>query len=293
MKFRNCIVPRPLAGRNRLGFTLVELLVVIAIIALLVSMLTPNLSRMMELARRTQCATNLKGIGDGWQGYWPVYNYRQPNLFNPLPNCSDCISQFGFRIFSGSHPVYGGTTHIPPDYTNVGLLHKLKYVSDGQAFVCPTRERNFGGPWFNRTSEPIQFRNAMPPNSQNKTNMTYGTRRMLYYDDSSLAFEQHHYDPRDDHVMIWTAGLSGVPKPSGFSYMADYFGTPGGALQSHVPGVNILYLDGHVRFFRDATGKLLYDNGINGWGTEWNWLHDDIWMIIDGYHRLPVGSGNK
>ncbi len=49
---------------KRKGFTLIELLVVIGIIALLVSILMPALSRAKELAKRTVCSANLKGIGN-------------------------------------------------------------------------------------------------------------------------------------------------------------------------------------------------------------------------------------
>ena len=135
MKPRRWAVYEWLAGRKRSGFTLIELLVVIAIIALLVSMLTPNLSRMMELARRTQCATNLKSLGDGWVAYWSPYNYRTPHMFNPLPGCSDCISRFNFLIWCGK----GGTApRQHPDYVNAGMLFKLRYVTNEQVFLCPT-----------------------------------------------------------------------------------------------------------------------------------------------------------
>jgi prepilin-type N-terminal cleavage/methylation domain-containing protein len=80
--------------KQRKGFTLVELLVVIAIIALLVAILLPALGRARELAKRLQCATQLKGIGTA------IALYQNDNRGDSNPRVGSAIK--GGSGFAGA-----------------------------------------------------------------------------------------------------------------------------------------------------------------------------------------------
>ncbi|MEL7474103.1 MAG: prepilin-type N-terminal cleavage/methylation domain-containing protein [Planctomycetota bacterium] len=73
------------SGGARPGFTLVELLVVMAIIALLIGLLLPTLPRVMDAARKTRCAAQLRSVGQALELYkgdhrelYPTARYMPP-----------------------------------------------------------------------------------------------------------------------------------------------------------------------------------------------------------------------
>ncbi|KKM91258.1 hypothetical protein LCGC14_1230330 [marine sediment metagenome] len=276
--------------RGRKAFTLVELLVVVGIISLLVTILMPSLGRVREFARRAICATNLDGLGTAWQMYFADNNFTFPGVLDDDGSRPANTSQY-------SYPIYWRNVN---DWVGPGLLWEVKLVSSPDIYVCPTIKANVGGVWYSDDLDggwSGRYVNNWPPqNNGSSTTITYGTRRNLNYDDPNLSYTS---SAGADAVYICKQGIADVVKPADFSFMADNFHMPYAALLSHVPGINVLYLDSHVEYWLDptwndgaGTGEVLYDNGITGWGVSYNYKHDDIWMIIDGYHQPPVGQGS-
>ncbi len=112
---------------RRFGFTLIELLVVIAIIAILAAILFPVFSQAREKARQSQCISNIRNIAMGFAQYtqdWDERFYVQPTPCGRIPN---------FNYTPQMSRLY------PPYYVVL-----QPYLRNKQIFVCPSAPRYFG-----------------------------------------------------------------------------------------------------------------------------------------------------
>lgn len=121
-------------SRLSLGFTLVELLVVISIIALLTAILLPALGAAKQGARRTQCASNLKG-------------YYQINVVLAVENNGRFLithrAAGKAEVFAGETP----STSPAPDHINwvneTVAEQMLSAGADPFTFTCPERGQDY------------------------------------------------------------------------------------------------------------------------------------------------------
>ncbi len=160
-----------MSPRRCTAFTLVELLVVIAIISILLMLLSPSISRIMEITRRTGCENNHHQIATSLAGYTADYGgyLCYPNWLGPESSGSwlgpgwlywyrqklnggsvwvEADRQKG-ALFSyhGSHSPYRCPLDTPP--WTIGPTHAItSYLMNGAAI-------SYGRDWTSTTVGPL------------------------------------------------------------------------------------------------------------------------------------------
>jgi len=130
---------------RRVAFTLIEILTVIAIISILAAMLLPSFSRAREMARRTSCASNMKQLGLGFQQYLQDYDGRFPYAGNwqSWGNGGHWVAGVNGTGTAGSPGALAAFTKAA-DYAPTGAVANIQggglytYVKSTQIYVCPS-----------------------------------------------------------------------------------------------------------------------------------------------------------
>jgi len=261
---------------KRKGFTLIELLVVIAIIAILAAILFPVFSRAREQARKTQCLSNLKQIGQALTMYVQDWDETLPYSQKP---CWVGANNNQTWLF--------WTEQFYP------------YVKNWQVYNCPsTSSDSHAGwpaccwPWQGPNPRP---QNAMVPCDQ-------GTGVKCSYGISDLFMTG----------TFWCQDRSGPLKLADVKAPAEYVAIGDSAHGTFSP---YLQADGVVAQLAFANAKQGSNAGVeccvSGWGVNvWDWQQamDKVarhgggsnLVFLDGHAKWykadqikPMNSGGK
>jgi prepilin-type N-terminal cleavage/methylation domain-containing protein/prepilin-type processing-associated H-X9-DG protein len=236
------------------AFTLVELLVVIAIITILIAILLPVLTRVKQQAQQLQCSANLRTIGQALRMYTDQHKGRFPSCATDdtgLSAAAECWPVRLRKILAGNQRVFycpaqdprcqwtadapGTIAYAPQSATQFGytlgerlLLDYGTYFSYGY-----NGSGSGGGPGFPGRGMGGDFYSSSPPSFK------AGSRRMEMVKRAS------------DFIMIADTVADAYgdqrlsPRPSGPG-VDDSLGI------IHRGGCNVLFADGHVRWYLRA-----------------------------------------
>jgi prepilin-type N-terminal cleavage/methylation domain-containing protein/prepilin-type processing-associated H-X9-DG protein len=209
----------------RSGFTLIEILVVIAIIALLAAILFPVFARARENARRASCQSNMKQISLGIMQYTQDYDERFPLQGGTGGGC--------------------GTAASPTTYYGTGLswaMASQPYVKSTQIFKCPSDTRgvaftcSYGdnwqiGPTLGIAPNLRPAKTEHPSRPTSLSDIEQSSKVVLWYEDRF---------PTSDFGIVQCNNFNEAFIHN--NSVEDY--------TRHLDGMNIAFVDGHVKWFK-------------------------------------------
>jgi type II secretory pathway pseudopilin PulG len=228
---------------------LVELLVVIGIIALLVSILLPSLNRAREAARRTQCLSNLRSIGQMVNMYCNQYRGALPLGFSTGQNAAG-VYQNNYSL-GRRQP----STQVIR-YTGLGLMYpaglmKEEESNSGQVFYCPSVSVDY--PFHSWSALPDNpWLTDLPTASGSQTRSAYSQRVTNPAIDQTTTIAQRgvgwmtagHWDPVTGESGGVRARMMNIVRMKNRALVTDIISSEDRLRKLiHLKGINCLYSD--------------------------------------------------
>jgi len=213
------------------AFTLIELLVVIAIIAILAAILLPTLASAQKRAQRVQCLNNMHQIGLAVQIYANENNDRFPD-----PNWGNEPHGWLYAPFRSAPPL--------PNFAGYQTGELWNYLGNSGVFWCPTDMTNSpASGWLNRVDKLSTY-------------LMNGA--VIGFDPIAHPIPYRLSEVKMEAVLIWEPDISQGSPASVYADGSSFPYYPGtgdyGVSRRHLPGCNLLFIDGHAEFKKYEIG---------------------------------------
>jgi prepilin-type N-terminal cleavage/methylation domain-containing protein/prepilin-type processing-associated H-X9-DG protein len=230
-RFRECSLP----GYRHRAFTLIELLVVIAIIAILAAMLLPVLGRAKQRAWTIACCSNLHQIGLGLTLFADDNNEHYPESGGTIT----------WNPANGDAPTNGWMQQITSAVGNTNVYH------------CPGN-RQLPVP----DQSPFNYFNGVraayiATGAEAAVNLKQILFPAAYVLSGDTIDNSHYFDANDCDKDDYSQNCIG----------GEVNGLPAVDWQAHGKGQNVLFADGHAKWYNgyDTNEMTFRYDSMHGW----------------------------
>lgn len=230
--------------RQKQAFTLIELLVVIAIIAILAALLLPALSKAKQRAWSSRCQSNLRQIGLGMKMFaddnQELYPESGGDIYWGAVDANTEKPSWMEQILSsvGNTNVYNcpGNAQLPED-----MQGPFNYFNGARAAYIVTGD-----------FAPVKTASIVYPSAYVLSGDTCGIPEKSSGEGSGGTFDPLDAD-KDDYSQNCVGGAAN--------------GSPYQLWQVHSLGQQVLFSDGHVKWYKgyDASEMTFRYDSMHGW----------------------------
>jgi prepilin-type N-terminal cleavage/methylation domain-containing protein/prepilin-type processing-associated H-X9-DG protein len=227
------------ARASESGFTLIEILIVLSIIAILAALIFPTFARVRENGRRASCQSNMKQLGLAFQQYTQDNDELLPNV-RILP-----FDQGGW-MYLNMFPASETRGGYEPDK---GGLYP--YVKSTQVYVCPSDGKG-------RSSGNSYSANGCVFHALDSGGLGAGKHLASFDDTAQWLFLAEESSPLPPAPYTSAEQFANSTNDGYLAHNNNGSGGDDPLSTRHLDGSNVLFLDGHVKWFRPQ--KVQSDN---------------------------------